>query len=338
MIQNSVWDNWFSDHPWIVEIAVVLALLLTFNFLLKGFLIRSKRKAHLAENDWFIHLESIMLRPVQAILWICFISFVVNLLLREFRLEGNLSFIPLLRDAGIIICLSWLVLRWKAVFYNSIAGKRAKGKLSLDSATLELISKLFTVAVIFIVLMLLMQILGLNVLPLLTFGGIGAAALGFACKDVFANFFGGLMLNMTRPFTVNDLIELPQKKIMGHVENVGWYLTAIRDLQKKPIYIPNSFFSNELVINHSRITHRRMEESIGLRLADFGHCEPILAHVNRLIQSHADIDHNLPIHVYVQTLAPSSIDLGDQGVYPQHPLRGIHGDQTENSSGNLSDR
>ncbi len=308
-MQSFEWNQILSAHPYLIEIAIVSVLVLVSNFVFKRFLKRAKAKSDSEEKRRWIFLDAVILRPIQAILWIVFIFFLLQLPIKIFKLEGSFAFIPILRDAGIIICIGWLCLRWKTAFYQSVLEKRAKGKIALDPASMELVNKLFTIAVIFLTLILFMQALGVNVVPLITFGGIGAAAIGFASKDVFANFFGGLMLNLTRPFSLNDLIELPEKKIMGHVETVGWYLTVLRDMQKKPIYVPNSVFSSELVINQSRMTHRRIEETIGLKFSDFEKCQQIVEAVRHLFDSHAEIDHRLPINVYARTLAAAGIEL-----------------------------
>jgi len=54
--------------------------------------------------------------------------------------------------------------------------------------------------------LVILQTLGYSVSGVLAFGGIGGIAVGFAAKDLLANFFGGLMLYMDRPFVVGDWV------------------------------------------------------------------------------------------------------------------------------------
>ena len=116
--------------------------------------------------------------------------------------------------------------------------------------------------------MIVLQVWGLNLAPLIAFGGIGAAAIGFAGKDVIANFFGGLMLHINRSFMVGDLIQMPDSHLEGYVEEIGWYLTTVRE-KKKGRYTCPMRFSRMRVINGARMTHRRIEEKIGVRYEDF---------------------------------------------------------------------
>lgn len=179
----------------------------------------------------------------------------------------------------------------------------------VEPAVAQILSKLLSIAIIFIAGLVILQILGLNVMPLVAFGGVGAAALGFAAKDVIANFFGGLMLHITRPFTVGDLILLPSQQIEGHVETIGWYLTSIRDREKRPVYLPNAFFSTLLVVNASRMSHRRIEERLGVRYEDISKTPSLASEIKAAISDHPSIDKNVPLIVSFKAFGPYSLEI-----------------------------
>lgn len=120
---------------------------------------------------------------------------------------------------GVILLLAWILVRIKTVLLRKMAEHRHTSKI-----TVEVIGKIFTIVIFFMALLMVLQIVGLDVAPLLTFGGIGAAILGFASKDIFANFFGGVLIYATRPFAVDDFIEIRSKNIAGTVEEIGWVL------------------------------------------------------------------------------------------------------------------
>ncbi len=300
---------WLMDHAWIAEIAIFLCVLWALNFLLKMALVRVKKKAHLKETDWRTHLENAAAMPARALLWVFLIAFLIDVAARQLDLQHSFAWVFSLRNVGIVFLLAWFLLRWKRIFFNAIAAQRVKGKPSFDPVSMEVVGKFYTFGVLFVSLLVILQIFGLDIIPLITFGGIGAAALGFASKDVVASFFGGLMLTVTRPFTVGDLIELPERKISGHIEDIGWYFTSLRDLQKQPIYIPNSAFSKEILVNLSRITHRKIDESIHLRFADASKVEPIVETIRELLAQHPEIDDQQPVHVYLAALTPYALEL-----------------------------
>jgi len=311
MESTQSWVQWLIvDHPWMIEIAVVLLLLFLLNVILKRFLVRSKRMAHLKESDWRYHLDYAAIVPARVLLWVLLATFVLDLLTRELKLSG-LTYVGSLRNAGIIACLAWFLLRWKRVFHRvvSLRSEKEKGQMAMDPFTIEIVGKIFTITVIFISVLIIMQLFGLNVVPLVTFGGIGAATLGIAGKDVISNFFGGMMIYFTRPFMINDLIELPDKKLLGTIEEIGWYFTSVRDLEKKPLYIPNSVFSTEPVINQSRMTHRRIDEAIGIRYQDLKVLPKIVEEIRSLFEHNVSIDHHQSIYVFLSNLGEFAVHI-----------------------------
>jgi MscS family membrane protein len=162
--------------------------------------------------------------------------------------------------------------------------------------------------VIITALLIAMQLLGYSVSGLLAFGGIGGIAVGFAAKDLLANFFGGLMIYLDRPFSVGDWIRSPDKEIEGTVEDVGWRLTRIRTFDKRPLYIPNSVFASISVENPSRMTNRRIYETVGIRYCDMDSMNNIVQQVTQMLKDHDAIDNNQTMIVNFNKFSDSSLD------------------------------
>jgi MscS family membrane protein len=154
----------------------------------------------------------------------------------------------------------------------------------------------------------LLQTFGFSVAGVLAFGGVGGIAIGFAAKDLLANFFGGLMIYLDRPFNVGDWIRSPDKDIEGVVESIGWRLTCIRRFDKRPLYVPNSVFNHIAVENPSRMTHRRIYETIGLRYDDAAQMNEITSAIQHMLETHEAIDQDLIIMVNFDEFASSSLD------------------------------
>ena len=142
----------------------------------------------------------------------------------------------------------------------------------------------------------------------MAFGGIGGIAIGFAAKDLLANFFGGLMIYMDRPFTQGDWIRSPDKNIEGTVESIGWRLTCIRTFDKRPLYVPNSVFASIAVENPSRMTNRRIYETIGLRYDDVAQVRAVIEDVKKMLVAHPEIDNTQTLIVNFNAFGASSLD------------------------------
>jgi MscS family membrane protein len=181
----------------------------------------------------------------------------------------------------------------------------------LDStgvATVHAIAKLARVALWIIVALTVLQALGVSVSGLLAFGGIGGIAVGFAAKDLLANFFGGMSIYLDRPFAPGDWIRSPDREIEGTVEDIGWRLTRIRTFDQRPLYIPNSVFSQIAVENPSRMYNRRIYETIGVRYQDSQVLRALVVDVRAMLEAHPEIDTNRTLIVNFNHFGASSLD------------------------------
>lgn len=182
-------------------------------------------------------------------------------------------------------------------------------QIALTPGKLDLISKVATMAIIFITVFLLMDVTGRNMQTLIAFGGIGGLALAFASQQVISNFFGGLMVYITQPFTIGEFVSLPEKKIEGNIEEIGWYLTRIRNLEKRPIYVPNAIFTQTIVITPSRMSHDRFHHTIGLRYEDIRVIKQVVDDIKLMLLQQRYIDRQQKVEVFFTGFGSSSLDI-----------------------------
>src|SRR5262249_16097448 len=169
---------------------------------------------------------------------------------------------------GAILSLSWFCLKWKTNVIKDLSTKSKDLTIVMEQNKIDVIDKVATIAILFSTILVLLEATGRSMNTLIAFGGVGGLALAFASQEVIANFFGRIMVYATDPFAKGDSIQIPNHSIEGIVEEIGWYMTRIRSLDKRPIYVPSSTFSKVVVITPSRMTHRRIKETIGLRYSD----------------------------------------------------------------------
>jgi MscS family membrane protein len=294
---------------WSVELILLLGLIFTVHYLLQRGFSQFKERHRFNEHDWRSSIDYPILGPMRTLAWILLTTFVAKFSIYYLGIEDEIPTIALLRTIGVIGCLTWSLLRWKAIFQRSAVLRGTSGRSALKPGSVETLGKFFTIFVLFISILVTLQISGLDITPLVTFSGIGVAALAFATKDVIANFYGGFMIQTSRSFVLNDQIELPQRKIIGYIEDIGWYFTTLRDQEKKPVYIPNALFSTECVINLSRMTHRRIDETLYLQFKDAGKTEQLVAQIRQLLMHHPEIDSNQAILVHIMAFGLFAIHL-----------------------------
>lgn len=212
---------------------------------------------------------------------------------------------------AIVADLAWFLNRFIKKMQNHIIETKHLGHkytVELDQTTIDAVGKILRAAVIVTAALVALQTLGFNIGGVLAFGGVGGLVIGFAAKDLLSNFFGALMIYFDRPFVVGEWIRSPDKEIEGVVEDIGWRQTRIRTFDKRPLYVPNSLFSTIVVENPSRMTNRRLFETIGVRYDDMDKVAVIVEKVKTLLTSHNDIDQDQIIMVHVNEFAASSVD------------------------------
>lgn len=289
-----------ETDTWILQVFIIVFAALLLDFIQRKILRRIQKQLEKTPNLWddaFIHA---VIKPLSVLIWFFGIAVAIEI--------SGLSSALRIFEVGVIFVLTWTLIRLISfVQVNIIEQQKIQGK-QVDKTTADAISQLLRVSVIITATLVGLQSLGFNISAVLAFGGIGGIAVGFAAKDLLANFFGGLMIYLDRPFSVGDWIRSPDRSIEGTVEKIGWRLTLIRTFDKRPLYIPNAMFSNISVENPSRMTHRRIYETIGIRYDDSKQLPEIISDVKEMLCNHPEIDTTQTMIVNFNKFAPSSLD------------------------------
>ena len=292
---------------WVVQVFVVVLATAVLAFGARRFVARLHAAFARTSSVWDESFVEALGPPLRALVWIAGIAFAIEIIQNEAGAAIFEAVAPI-RDVGIIAAVAWFAVRFiRIVEVNFIADKQARGE-TFDRATLDAVVKLLRLSVMITAFLVALQTLGFSVSGVLAFGGIGGIAVGFAAKDLLANFFGGLMIYLDRPFAIGDWIRSPDREIEGTVERIGWRQTVIRGFDTRPLYIPNSAFANIAVENPSRMRNRRIYETIGIRYEDAEVMGAIVADVEAMLRAHEDIDSDNFLMVNFNAFAPSSLD------------------------------
>jgi len=296
-----------ANGGWVLQVFIVVFITLLFDFIQKAILRRLHKRLEKTKTPWDDALVHSLRSPLSLLIWIVGLAFAASIVQQEADAAIFAAVTPM-RDLGVIAAITWFLLRFISTGQKNLIRHHAETGEELDHTTLDAISKLLRLSIIITALLVALQTMGYSISGVLAFGGIGGIAIGFAAKDLLANFFGGLMIYLDRPFAVGDWVRSPDRQIEGVVENIGWRLTRIRTFDKRPLYIPNSTFATIAVENPSRMSHRRIYETIGIRYDDADKVSDITTAVKQMLQEHPEIDTTQTLIVNFNTFAPSSLD------------------------------
>jgi len=307
---ETIWQSMGGgDGTWFIvsQVFVVVFATLLLDFFQKRLLKRLHATLLNSSRHWdHIFVES-MRQPLALLIWVVGITFAADILGKRTDVLVFDAAEPL-RSLGVIVALAWFLFRFIRNMERDILATAAAEGRRVDTTTVDAVGKLLRVSVAITAALMALQTLGFNISGILAFGGIGGIAVGFAAKDLLANFFGGLMIYLDRPFAVGDWVRSPDRNIEGTVEEIGWRLTVIRTFDKRPLYVPNATFSSIAVENPSRMSHRRIYETIGIRYDDADKMAAITADVRAMLEQHPDIDATQTLIVNFNAFAPSSLD------------------------------
>lgn len=291
------------------EVVALLLFVFVFNFLARWLLKSLGDKFQKNKKYWHESFVRALVVPLNYYAWFFAIIHAIDSIsikIFSYKLFNNPH---LWIKIGGIFAFTWFLMRWKNNLMKIFLRKSKNHEISIDHQKLDVFNKIITVLLVFITFLMLLEATNSSINTLIAFGGVGGLALAFASQEIIANFFSGAMIYLTQPFSVGDLINLPEKNIEGYVEDIGWYMTLIRTIDKRPVYIPNSIFSKIVVITPSRMTHRQFKETFGLRYEDMPKMPSLIASLKEMLKTHPQIDQHQRIAVYLNSCATYSLDI-----------------------------
>ncbi len=307
-------QNWFTslsdflggELGWVYEVFIIVFLTLVIALVVNWFVTKIEKKAIKTTNLWDDALVNSVKKPIKWLIWLAGLSWAASIA-GEHSSSEILNAVGKIQHLGSIFLVSWFLTGFIRRAEENLISPDKMSK-PMDKTTAVAIGKLLRISVMITSVLVAVQSLGYSVSGVLAFGGIGGIAVGFAAKDLLANFFGGLMIYLDRPFSVGDWVRSPDKNIEGTVEEIGWRLTRIRTFDKRPLYVPNSTFTQISVENPSRMLNRRIYETIGVRYDDANKITEIVTNVKNMLLEHSDIDVSQTLIVNLNSFAPSSLD------------------------------
>jgi small-conductance mechanosensitive channel len=124
-------------------------------------------------------------------------------------------------------------------------GSGIPGALPVTTLT----QNLAQIGVALLALLVLLNLLGIPIAPILTALGVGGLAVALALQDTLSNLFAGFYVAIARQVRLNDYIKLNTNE-EGYVTDITWRSTTIRTLGNNLIIIPNAKLAQAVVTNY----------------------------------------------------------------------------------------
>ena len=205
----------------------------------------------------------------------------------------------------LVICIVIYFIGRKLIKYlNHLLGKIMSNK-EFDASVASFIKSLINIILTVAMLIMIVNILGVNNSSFVALLASIGVALGMALSGTLQNFAGGVMILLFRPYRVGDYILAQGQE--GMVKEIQIFNTVVLASDNRTIFIPNGGLSSNTIVNYNNQRNRRVEWIVGISYgSDYDKAKEI---IQEILKSEERI---LPIpapFIAIKTLNQSSVDI-----------------------------
>ena len=221
------------------------------------------------------------------------------------------SWIPGLVSFGyrLLVVILILIIGSRIIKFISNMLKRSFTRMDMEISLRKFLISLIEAGMYSILIFMAADKLGFNSASIIAVLGSAGLALGLALQGSLANFAGGVLILLMKPFKVDDYIITESGE--GTVTAIGLVYTTLRTVDNKVIVVPNGNLSNAPLTNVTAQDKRRVDILVGISYqSDLKMAKEI---VEDTFKRHPLVLLDEDITVFVDSLADSSVNIGGRG-------------------------
>lgn len=218
-------------------------------------------------------------------------------------------YIPLLEkfvidfvSAIVILILGWAISNLVCRAIRRLGHTKRK----VDTTALPMISSFVQWIIRILTIVVVLSQFGVQTASLIAALGAAGVAIGLALQGTLQNIAAGIMLLSLRPLAQGEYVSIGGN-YEGTVEEIGLFLTSIKQANGILLTIPNSTVWNSTIINFSRNANRRIDLPVALHYGE--DTEEAIALLKRLLERNEQVIKDLPYSVYVNEYRENSLVL-----------------------------
>jgi small conductance mechanosensitive channel len=218
--------------------------------------------------------------------------------IRTTVIDLALKFGPKLLAALIILAIGYLVGRQAGRWLE-----RALLHLEMEPPVRSLIVRVVRVAISLLFVIMAIQNLGVELLPLVAGLGVAGAGIALATQGLLSNLFAGLTIILTKPFRIGEYIGIVGEE--GAVETITLFQTTLTHPDRSRVVIPNRKIVGEILHNYGRI--RQLSITVGV--AYDTELNQALTVIQEVLSDNTLVLQDIKPVIGVRQLADSSINI-----------------------------
>lgn len=193
----------------------------------------------------------------------------------------------------------WVIRRLLRIF------ERILKRREIDGVAVTLLGSVLTALLYIALFLTLGGVLGVKSVSFAAVLASMGLAVGMALSGQLQNLAGGVIIMVTKPFSIGDYILAQTAE--GSVRAVSLFYTEILTPDNKCIFIPNGVLSSGVVVNYSHEETRRIEWTIGIEYdEDFAR---VRSAIESLLESDERVLKTPEPTIVLHNLNSSSVDV-----------------------------
>ncbi len=200
--------------------------------------------------------------------------------------------------AGVVFLVGWILIKHLEVL---IRGRMEKA--NLEASLVSFLVSLTRAILQIILIVTVASMLGLEVTTLIAVLAAASFAVGLALQGSLANFAGGVLILLLKPFRAGDYIEAVG--YAGTVQEIQIFYTILHSPDNRKIIIPNANLSNNSTVNYSANDTRRIDFTFGVGYGD--DIQKVKEVLREIAESHPQIFSDPPPQIVLGEHGDSAI-------------------------------
>ncbi|AGA85707.1 mechanosensitive ion channel family protein [Stutzerimonas stutzeri] len=182
----------------------------------------------------------------------------------DYLVDLSESWLPVVLQYGAQVTLALLTFLFGWWLINTLTAKVSSllQRRQVDPTLHGFIGSLASVVLKVLLLVSVASMIGVETTSFIAVIGAAGLAIGLALQGSLANFAGGVLILLFRPFRVGEWIEA--QGIAGTVNSIQIFHTVLKTGDNKTVVVPNGALSNGHITNFSREPRRRADINIGI--------------------------------------------------------------------------
>lgn len=217
-----------------------------------------------------------------------------------FLITKGADFGVALIKATLIAIIGWQIIRFLTKSFTNFMAKK-----DFDPSLRVFLRSLVQNGLLILLILSTLSTLGVAMTSFVAILGAAGLAVGLALQGSLANFAGGILILILKPFKVGDVIEA--QSVIASVSEIQIFYTVLKSYDNKTIIIPNGKLYNDIITNYSTEPARKMQWvfSIGYH-DDIDQAKSIIKEV--IFSDERIIDRETP-YIYVDSLGESNVNI-----------------------------